>query len=167
MLGGTDDLKDASSIIEYARYNYDHVILDADSVYGDWNLTQARLADEILLVTTNELTALQSVQRALAYLESNAVARWKIRVIVNRYERQVGLSEDVIATALNADVYQLLPSDYTSVQKAVMEGKSIPPSSALGKGLTRLADRLAGRDEPARKNSSLAGLFSLFTKTSG
>ena len=51
------------------------------------------------------------------------------RVIVNRYDRQVGLSEDVIATALNADVYHLLPSDYESVQKAVMEGKSIPASS--------------------------------------
>jgi pilus assembly protein CpaE len=164
---GADDLTDARSIIEYARYNYDQVILDAGSVYGPWNLSQAALADEVLLVTTNELMALQAAQRGLTYLENNGVARWKIRVIVNRYERQAGLSEDVIATALNADVYHLLPSDYEVVQKAVMEGKSIPPSTALGKGLTRLADRLAGRAEPARKSSSLAGLFSLFSRTSG
>ena len=47
-----------------------------------------------------------------------------------------------------------------------MEGKSIPASSSLGKGLSRLADRMAGREDPARKGSSFAGLFSLFTRTS-
>ncbi len=163
---GAEDLTDAASIVEYARHNYDHVILDADGVYGAWNLTQARLADELLLVTTNELTALHAAHRALDYLEINGVARWKIRIIVNRYERQAGLSEDSIATALNADLYHLLPNDYEAAQIAVMESKPIPSHSRLGKGLARLADRLAGREQSQRKGSSLAGLFSLFTRTS-
>jgi len=163
---GADDLTDASSIIEYARYNYDLVVLDADGVYGPWSLTQATLSDEILLVTTNELCALQAVQRALTYLENNGVGRWKVRIIVNRYQKEVGLSEEVIGTALNMDVYHLLPSDYEGVQKALMEGKSMPPSSSLGKSLAKLADRIAGREDSARKSTSFAGLLSLFSRTS-
>ena len=73
---------------------------------------------------------------------------------------------DGLATALNADVYHLLPSDYEGVQKALMEGKPIQSSTALGKSMARLADRLAGREDPARKSSSLSGLLSLFTRTS-
>ena len=60
MTEGMSELKDASSIIEYARGTYDLVVLDTGGVYGDWNLSQAQLADEILLVTTNELTVLAS-----------------------------------------------------------------------------------------------------------
>lgn len=165
MMQGADDLTDAGSIIEYARYNYDFVVLDAHGVYGAWNLTQCSLSDEILLITTNELASLQAVGRALTYLENNGVGRWKVRVVVNRYQREVGLSEELIATALDRDVYHLLPSDYDGVQKSLMEGKSIALSSNLGKSIVKLADRMAGRQESTRK-SSFGGLFSLFNRTS-
>jgi len=48
MTEGVGDLSDTSAIVEYARGIYDLVVLDAGSVYGDWNLSQATLADEIL-----------------------------------------------------------------------------------------------------------------------
>lgn len=166
MVEGVNELSDAGPIIDYARSSYEAVVLDAGSAYGDWNLTQAHRCDEILLVTTNELTALQAVQRALGYLDANGVGRWKVRLIVNRYDRHVGLSRDVIGSALHTDVYYLLPSDYEAVQKSLMEGKPIPPTSSFGKSLIGLADRLAGREESAKKNSSLSGLLSLFSRTS-
>src|ERR1700733_4027541 len=154
MTEGMSELKDASSIVEYARGTYDLVVLDTGSVYGDWNLSQARLADEILLVTTNELTALQAVQRALSYMDSNNIGRYKIRLIVNRYDRHVGLSKDVIGTALHADIFHILPTDYEAIQKALMEGKPLPPSTNFGKGVAGLVDRLLGGAEPANKKSS-------------
>ncbi len=72
MTEGISELVDSSAIIEYARGTYELVVLDAGGVYGDWNLSQAQAADEILLITTNELTSLQAVQRALSYLEATA-----------------------------------------------------------------------------------------------
>jgi pilus assembly protein CpaE len=165
MLEGVNELTDAASVIEYARHAYDIVVLDAGGVYGDWNLSQAHLCDELLLVTTNELTALQAVQRAMNYLESNRVGRWKVKLVVNRYDRHVGLSRDVIGTALQTDIYYLLPSDYDAIQKALMEGKTIPSSSDFGKGVIGLTDRLAGREEGAKKGSSMGSLFSLFSRT--
>ena len=167
MTEGMAELSDASSIIEYARGTYDLVVLDTGSVYGDWNLSQARLADEILLVTTNELTALQAVQRALSYMDSNNIGRYKIRLIVNRYDRHVGLSKDVIGTALHADIFHILPTDYEAIQKALMEGKPLAPTTNFGKGVAGLVDRLVGGAEPAgKKGSSLSGLLSLFSRTS-
>jgi pilus assembly protein CpaE len=168
MTEGMTELSDASSIIEYARSAYDLVVLDTGSVYGEWNLSQARLADEILLVTTNELTALQAVQRALSYLDSNNIGRYKIRLIVNRYDRHVGLSKDVIGTALHTDIFHILPTDYEAIQKALMEGKPLPPNTNFGKGVAGLVDRLVGGAEPvsSKKSGSLSGLLSLFSRTS-
>jgi pilus assembly protein CpaE len=166
MVEGTQDLRDPSPILEYARHAYDVAVIDTGGAYGEWNLNLARLASELLLVTTNELPALQAAQRALSYLDTNRIGRWKIRLLVNRYHRDVGLSREVIGTALHTDVFDILPSDYEAVQKSLMDGKPIPSASAFGKGMMQLADRLGGRTETAKKGSSLGGLRGLFTKTS-
>jgi Flp pilus assembly CpaE family ATPase len=157
---------DASPVIEYARYNYDVAILDTGSVYGRWNLSQAQAADEVLLITTNELPALQAAQRSLAYLQRNQIGRWKTRIIVNRYEHGIGLEQDVIGTALDADICQVLPSDPDAVQKSLMDGKLIQQGTSLGKGLHALADRLAGKEHKSEKPGSLASSFmSLFSRS--
>jgi len=166
MTDGVSDLKDASAIIEYARSAYDLVVLDSGSVYGEWNLSQAQLADEVLLVTTNELTSLQAVQRALSYLDASGVGRWKVRLIVNRYDRHVGLSKDVIGTALHTDIYHLMPTDYEAIQKALMEGKPLAPTTAFGKSVIALVERLGGSSEVPKKSTSISGLLSLFSRTS-
>jgi len=163
---GMAELKDASGIIEFARDIYDAVVVDAGGVYGDWNLSQAQMADEILLITTNELTSLQAVQRALTYLESNGIGRYKVRLVVNRYDRHTGLSKDVIGTALHSEIYHMIPADYEAIQKALIEGKPLAQSTDFGKGVAGLVERLAGRAEPPRKGSSLSGLMSLFSRTS-
>ncbi len=167
LVEGANELRDPSPILDYARHNYDVVVIDAGGVYGEWNLNQARMANDLLLVTTNELPALQAAQRALSYLDANRIGRWKIRLIVNRYMRDVGLSREVIATALHTEVYDIFPSDYDAVQKSLMDGKPAPPGTTFGKSIMQLADRLSGSTETAKKkSSSLGGLLGLFTKTS-
>jgi len=167
MMDQNQDLRDPSPILEYARHAYDVVILDTSSVYTEWNLNVARAANELLLVTTNELPALQAAQRALSYLDTNRIGRWKIRLVVNRYLRDVGLSREVIGTALHTEVFETLPSDYEAVQKALLDGKPIPSSSPFGKGMVEIVDRLGGKSQPGnKKGSSLSGLLGLFSKTS-
>ncbi|MFN7935125.1 MAG: AAA family ATPase [Bryobacteraceae bacterium] len=167
---GLHELRDASSIAEFARSFYEVVVFDTGTVFGDWNLTLARRSDDVLLVTTNELPALQAAQRAMDYLEANQVQRSRIRLIVNRYDKEYGLSREVIETALHCDVFHLIPADYDGVQRALIEGKPVPPNTSFGKSLAQLGERLAGRPAggPAteKKTSALSGLLSLFTRSS-
>lgn len=160
---------DASPIMNYARHAYDVVIMDTGSVYGDWNLSQARAATDVLLVTTNELPALQSAQRALTYLDANKIGKWKTRLVVNRYQRDVGLSRDVIGTALHSEVFETIPSDYEAVQAALMEGKPVPAATPFGKSVAQLVDRLGGpakKVKPASSGGGLSGLLGgFFSKT--
>ena len=166
LIDNAQDLRDPSPVLEYARHHYDVVVVDAGGVYGEWNLNLARAANELLLVTTNELPALQATQRALSYLDTNRIGRWKIRLIVNRYLQDVGLSRDVIGTALHTEVFETLPSDYEAIQKALLDGKPIPTSTSFGKSMVKLIERLGGRNETTKKASGLGSLLGLFSKTS-
>jgi pilus assembly protein CpaE len=167
LVQGINELRDATPIVNFARKMYDMVVLDCGSPYGEWSLSQARAADEIILVTTNELPSLHGAQRALAYLEANQIGRWKFRIVVNRYDKQVGLGKEAVASALHADIAQTIPSDYETIQTALIDGKPVPSGSSLGKSFATLADRLSGREqEPVKRTAPFGALLSLFSRTS-
>lgn len=157
------DIKNSEPLLEFVRSQYDAVVIDTGGIYGEWGVGLARSSDEVLLVSTNELPALQATQRARSYLDTQRIDRSKIRLIVNRYNRDVGLSKEVIETALHEEVYHLLPSDYDSVQRALIDGRPIPPNSNLGKALVQLSERLHGQytkktePEPDSKPTSGGG----------
>jgi pilus assembly protein CpaE len=111
---------------------------------------------------------LQATQRVINYYDQNRVDRSKVKLIVNRYNRDVGLSKEVIETAIRCEVFQLLPSDFDGVQRAMIEGKPTPVSSPFGKGLSQLAERLSGKQEikTPKPSSSWGGLLNLFGRTS-
>jgi len=166
LVQGITDLRDASPILTFARGAYDTITLDTNGVYGEWSLALARLSDEVLLVTTNELPALQATQRALGYLDQHKIDRGKIKLVVNRFNKEVGLSEEVIGTALSMQVFHAAPSDYEAVNRALLDGKAIPGSAPFGKSMQQLASRLRGKNAPVmmpvKKSGGLAGLFARF-----
>jgi pilus assembly protein CpaE len=160
------DLQDALPILEYARTAYDVIVMDAGSAYGTWNLSQAALADEVLLVTTNELPALQAAQRTMSYLDMSGISRQKVKLVVNRFSRDVGLSREVIGTALGVDIFEVVPSDFETIQKGLLEGKPISSSTGVGKAIMQIAEKLVGRKDTGKEKKSsgspLSSLLSLF-----
>ena len=168
VVDGIHDITDPTPLVEFVRTQYDAIVLDSGGIYGSWGLGLARLADELLVVSTNELPALQATQRAFSYLDAQHIERGKTRLLVNRYNRDVGLSREVIETALHEEVYHVLPSDYDAVQRALIDGRPVPPNSNLGKAMGELGERLYGKKtEPEKKVSKApwSGLLNLFSKT--
>jgi len=157
---GITEAWDPTPVVRFSREIYGSVVLDTGGAFGDWNLSIARLCDEILLVTTNELPSLHATQRALAYLEANRIEPSKIRLLVNRYRPDLGLAQEQIQTALHKQVFHVLPSDYESIQRALLDGKPAQPTGKFGKSLAALAERLAGSSPPKKNSSLFSGLFS-------
>ncbi len=163
---GIESQSDASMLLQFAGMIYDLVVTDTNLPYGPWSLSIARQCDELLLVTTNELSSLQAAQKALAYFDRNRIERSKVRVVVNRFSKEFGLSQEVIEAALHTEVYHLIPSDYETINRSLVEGKAVPDSTPVGKSMLSLVEKLTGR--PIRstqpKTSSFANLFGFLRK---
>mgnify|MGYP003348540912 CR=1 FL=1 len=147
--------------------------VDLGNAYGSWAISAARASDDVFLVTTNELPALQAAQRVMNYYENHSIPRQRVHLLINRFNREVGLTKEMIETALQTDIYQLIASDYESVQRALLEGKPIQASTAIGKQIVTIAERLIGvdhekkkkKDEKARSSGGIGGLFGLFSRS--
>jgi pilus assembly protein CpaE len=151
-----------ASLVASARQAYDVVVLDTGGAYGAWNAGLMRLADELILVTTNELPALHATQRALGALERGGMSRSKPRILVNRQQTRLGLAEDAISVALDAGIYRTLPNDTAAVRKALMEGKPVAPASRFGDGITALARALTGVESRPEKPTLVSKLLNMF-----
>lgn len=163
---GIDDHSDASAMLQFAGMTYDLVVTDTNVPYGQWALSIARNCDELLLVTTNELSSLQAAQKALAYFDRNRIERSKVRVVVNRFSTDFGLSLEVIEAALHTEVYHQIPSDYETINRSLVEGRAVPSSTAAGRSIGALVEKLTGKAvrRPGPKSSSLTNLFGLLRR---
>jgi pilus assembly protein CpaE len=154
------ELSAAGPIIEFAQGMYDAVVLDCGGVYGDWNLSIARAADEVLLVSSNDLPALHAAQRALMYLDSQRIDIKKVKLIVSRYQKDAGLRREHLAEAIDSEVFEFVPADNDAVRKSLMDGKPIQSASPMGKSLAAIASRLVELREKDTKKPNGKGLLS-------
>jgi pilus assembly protein CpaE len=163
-------LGDPAPMIEFARTCYDLMILDLASPYGPWNHRIAQLSDEIFLVSTADAVGLRSAQRALAFLSNHQISPSKVRMIINRFSRNVSLGADVFETSLQRQLFAKVHEDGEAVQRALIDAKPVAPGCAFSKDMVALADALAGPKsvvpdtKPTPKPGALMGLLALFGK---
>jgi pilus assembly protein CpaE len=165
-MDGAGNDADPTPIVSYARNVYDAVVLDAGSPYGEWNAALARAADEVLIVTTGELAALHSFQRARAYLESKGANGDNIRLVINRHAKNQGLDREAIEQALHCEIYNTLPADPDAVLRSLMDGRPVPANSSFGKSVAHLAAALAGQNGNGKVHHA-TGLGGFFKKLMG
>lgn len=163
---GIEQKSDASMLLQFAGMIYDLVVTDTNLPYGPWALSIARQCDELLLVTTNELASLQAAQKALAYFDRNRIERSKVRVVVNRFSKEFGLSQEVIEAALHTEVFHLIPSDFETINRSLVEGRAVPETTPVGKSMLSLVEKLTGKTirSAQPKPTSFANLFGFLRK---
>jgi pilus assembly protein CpaE len=152
------DRATAADLIHFWQAQYEAIVLDTAGAQAG-AVEFIRVADQVLLVATNELVALHATRRAVEYLEKNAVDRRRLRLVVNRYSPATGLKREEVQSALKLEPYALLANEYEIVQQAVLDGEPVGPGTRFDRGLRALAARLTGKEAPADKKPAWLGLL--------
>jgi pilus assembly protein CpaE len=144
----------AGELCGWWRERYAITVLDLPDVRAAADCGFAALADAVLLVTTNELAALQATRRALAYLDHTTADRSRLRLILNRYLPATGLKRDDVKTALGIPPFATLSNDYDVMQAALLDGKPAPPGSRFAASVQALAAQLLPQAAAPKPNGS-------------
>jgi len=152
----------AADLGRFWRDRYQTIIIDFADVRSAADSGFAALADDILLVTSNELAALQTTRRALRCLEQPIGARAQLRLILNRYTPATGLNREDIEKVLAVRPFLELPNDYETLQTALLDGHPAPNGSRFVAGIQALLCQLSGK--PAATGKSASWLRSLLVR---
>src|SRR5713226_7738556 len=147
------------NMLTFVRGQYDFSILDLGR---SLNLTAMNALDEIdetYLVTTLDVPALHQSKQIIQTLSNVGYGRERLRLVLNRMPQRLDVTPDELEKMMSLPVFATLPNDYPSLYDSYLEGSLLPPSSRLGKELSRMAVKVAGiqPDEKSGKKK-----FSLF-----
>ncbi len=144
----------AAALITFWQEQYDAIVVDMPDLRVAADSGFAAAADQILLVTTNELAAVHATRRGLEFLDGVLGERSRLRLIVNRYTPALGLKREDIQSALHLEPYALLSSDYELVQDALLEGKPVASRSKFRSSIQALSRQLNGEKPLEKKQAS-------------
>lgn len=134
-------IKDA---IEEAKKKFDIVLIDMSTYLSEFHLRCLDLADDILLLTTNELSVLRLCQLYLETLESIQL-KGKVKLILNQYQKGQSLEVKKVEEIIGMDIYHTLPEQKSIVLGSINAGYPFVLTNArspIGKTVLKLSKNL-------------------------
>src|ERR1051325_7343091 len=158
--------------LERLRERYEYVVLDPQHTFDAITLAALDQADDIVLVLTLDIPAIRSAQRSLEIFDRLGYPRKKVRVVVNRWSKQIDLDLQQVERFLKEKVTGFVSSDYQTAVTSINLGQPLvqsEPSSKIATEIRRIAGALAAAPLPVREEPKLRRTLwsSLFKRNSG
>jgi len=134
-------------VLEQARHNYSHVVLDLPANWTSWTLSAVMAADIVLLVVELSVTSLRQAKRRLDLLQSIGIPKDHIAIVVNRFEKRLfrTISLGDVEETLHHSVLASIALDDPAVNSAQNQGRlvsSVHRKSRFGQDIAQLAGEL-------------------------
>lgn len=139
-------------VMELLRQRFDTLIIDTPHSFDAVTISALDHADQILMVLTLEIHAIRSTRRALEIFDRLGYPRKKIRIVVNRFSKNIELDQKQIEDFLGERVVGFVQSDYRAAVNSINLGQPLiesAPTSKATADLRAIAAKLFdGKVEP-------------------
>jgi len=154
-------------VLQHLRESYDYVVLDPQHTFDSITLAALDQSDEIVLILTLDIPAIRSTQRALEIFDRLGYPRKKIRIVVNRWSKQIDLDLRQVEKFLGEPVIGFVPSDYQTAVTSINLGRPLvqsDPNSKIAQEIRRIARTIATgqitvHEEPQPRRTLWNSLF--------
>jgi pilus assembly protein CpaE len=110
-------------VVDFLRHLYAYIVVDTTSILSDVSLAAIDNADLIVLVTTQEIPAIKDARLFLDLLTGLSISRERIVLVLNRYDKRIGITPDKISENFKQEIVTILPYDDRTVLPSVNRGK--------------------------------------------
>jgi pilus assembly protein CpaE len=144
---------------------FECVVLDLQHTFDPITVAALDLADDILLVMTLDIPGIRSTKRALKVFERLGYPRNKIRVVVNRWTKNIDVELQKVETHLDEQLIGFVPNDYRRVINSINLGRPLveaEPSSKISLEIKRIAGLIESHEKtfsPQPRKKLLGAVF--------
>jgi pilus assembly protein CpaE len=156
-------------VMELLRQRYECVLIDTPHSFDAITISALDHADQILVVLTLEIHAIRSTRRALEIFDRLGYPRKKIRLIVNRWSKNIELDQKQVEEFLGERVVGFIQSDYRAAVNSINLGQPLvesAPTSVIAADLRQVAAKLfeAKVDQSAPNENGKRNFNSIFRR---
>jgi pilus assembly protein CpaE len=135
---------DLARIIGLLRDRCAYVVIDTPANYSSVTREALDAADDVLVVSSLDVTSLKSARVGVETMQAMGIPTPKMRLVLNRANTKVGLTERDVERAVRLGIDTALPSDVV-VAESVNRGIPVvmgAPRSRFARAIDDLAKRL-------------------------
>lgn len=154
-------------VLQKLREHFDYVVLDPQHTFDSITLAALDQSDEIVLVLTLDIPAIRSTQRALEIFDRLGYPRKKVRIVVNRWSKQIDLDLRQVEKFLGEPVVGFVPSDYQQAVSSINLGTPLvqaDPTSKIALEIRRVAQQISLGVAPIEDAAPRRGFLSSLLK---
>lgn len=155
--------EDVEKTLQLLGETYNYIIIDSPNYFHDTVIPGLEIAQDILLVTTLDLAAIQNMKQCMEML-ANLNLKNKVKVILNRVGYTGGIKVKDLEDELGTTTFSIIPNFEKAAINAVNMGSPIAVSSRNSSVLysfENLASRLVIKDVQPRPLSGWRKLFNV------
>ncbi len=115
-------------LLIYLQLQYDYIVVDTSGILSEFVVTALDASHMIFLVSKCNLPSLSNVQKVLHGFQRLGYSESRIRLLINRYNREEGISIKEIEKAVNFKVFWCIPNDYKTAIRAIQLGNPLTTS---------------------------------------
>jgi pilus assembly protein CpaE len=133
-------------VLQKLREHFDYVVLDPQHTFDSITLAALDQSDEIVLILTLDIPAIRSTQRALEIFDRLGYPRKKVRIVVNRWSKQIDLDLRQVEKFLGEPCIGFVPSDYQTAVSSINLGTPLvqsEPGSKIAVEIRRIAQEIS------------------------
>ena len=154
-------------VLQKLREHFDYVVLDPQHTFDSITLAALDQSDEIVLILTLDIPAIRSTQRALEIFDRLGYPRKKVRIVVNRWSKQIDLDLRQVEKFLGEPCVGFVPSDYQTAVSSINLGTPLvqaEPGSKIAMEIRRIASEISLGVMPLGETQPRRSLWSSFMK---
>jgi pilus assembly protein CpaE len=148
------------AILVELREHFDYLIMDTDDTFSEATLTVLDMADQILLVTTLEVTTINKISRFFEVIDRLGYPESKVHLICNRVDPYFGIKPAQVEVQVRHRFIAQIPEDNHLVVTSVNRG--IPfvltdKRASVSRSIVALAERVVQLEQAPDHGSSRTG----------
>jgi len=128
------------------------IVLDLQHTFDPITVAGLDVADQILLMMNLDIPGIRNTKRALKVFERLGYPRSKVRVVVNRWSKNIDVELQKVEAHLDEQLLGLIPNDYRKVIDSINLGRPLvetDPNSKITIEIKRIASLLERPDQHA------------------
>ncbi len=135
-------------VLNFLKQLYNYIIIDTTSYLTEVVQTCLDVADYIVLVTTQDIPAIKSINQFLTLADASGISREKILFVMNRYDKRIAISPERVGESLRQSVVVTIPFEDRITTSAMNRGVPFMVDNRLapaGKGISSLIEVIKTR----------------------
>ncbi|WP_131814106.1 AAA family ATPase [Trichococcus ilyis] len=136
-------------ILEALRESFDYVVIDMPGRFVDTIMPALALADQLLVITTPELSSVRNIKVLLVTLKDLNFPQSKIRIVLNKEDIKGEIKKSDVETTLNKKVDAAIGLDYRRVLSSLNRGVPLVheyPKNTLSKNFEKMCAKFSQED---------------------